>query len=257
MKKTAPLFSILIALLFTSCEKETPQLEQQPIPTPEITPEPTPAPTPEATPTPTPTPEPTPTPTPEARLTPDGAYYVVHALSVTTDYGIHGFPAGKRLRLVREEGGMLVVTDGDVEATVAVGTVSNDLDTLEPLFAGIRVNSQQRVEAEKARSSQITEKRNADLQNAQSQQAEQTQNANQAEARKLLGAIDALDIRIDHAEREIANKNSQSQERREYYRDGVWYTQAPKIITLSRDASGIKELQLERARLSRRLAEIQ
>ena len=74
------------------------------------------APTPEPTPEPTPVPTPAPTPEPEARFAPEGVLFVVRRFSETHDGGVRGFSEGAEVRLLRQEEGYYVVTDGVVEA---------------------------------------------------------------------------------------------------------------------------------------------
>jgi endonuclease/exonuclease/phosphatase family metal-dependent hydrolase len=71
---------------------------------------------PPPTPTPTPTPEPTPEPEPEARFAPEGILYVVKRFSEPHEDGVRGFSPGAEVRLLRQEAGYYVVTDGVVDA---------------------------------------------------------------------------------------------------------------------------------------------
>jgi hypothetical protein len=66
--------------------------------------------------TPTPVPSPSPTPEPEARFAPEGVLYVVRRFSEQHDGGVRGFSEGTEVRLLRQEAGYYVVTDGVVEA---------------------------------------------------------------------------------------------------------------------------------------------
>jgi endonuclease/exonuclease/phosphatase family metal-dependent hydrolase len=70
---------------------------------------------PTPTPTPTPAPTPRPTPEPEARYAPEGVLFVVKRFSETHDGGVRGFSEGAEVRLLRQEAGYFVVTDGVVE----------------------------------------------------------------------------------------------------------------------------------------------
>jgi len=83
--------------------------EKKRTPPPVVT---TPAPTPTASPTPTPVA----TPEPEARYAPEGVLFVVKRFSETRDGGVRGFSEGTEVRLLRQEAGYYVVTDGVVEA---------------------------------------------------------------------------------------------------------------------------------------------
>ncbi len=73
----------------------------------------TPVPTP--LPTPTPAPSPSPTPEPEARFAPEGVLFVVKRFSEKHDGGVRGFSEGTEVRLLRQEAGYYVVTDGVIE----------------------------------------------------------------------------------------------------------------------------------------------
>jgi len=80
-----------------------------------------------------PTPAPTPAPTPQVRLAPDGVFFVVKAFSMQTDDGIRGFPILKEVRLVREEGDDLIVSDGQAEGRAPKANFTNDLDVVDRL----------------------------------------------------------------------------------------------------------------------------
>jgi hypothetical protein len=62
------------------------------------------------------------------RLAPPGVYFLVQHVSVTTVAGVIGFPEGTRVKLVREEGDKMRVTDGTTEIDVEKRKVTNDLD---------------------------------------------------------------------------------------------------------------------------------
>jgi hypothetical protein len=92
----------------------------------------TPIPTPVATPnivkisTPVPTPPP---PPPETRrLAPPGVLYVIQYASVRTASGVVGFVPGARVRLVKDKGDTITVSDGTLKADVPVDNLTNDLD---------------------------------------------------------------------------------------------------------------------------------
>lgn len=72
-------------------------------------------------------------PEPPARLAPDGVFFVVRAFSVQKEDGIQGFPVLKQVRLVREEGGEFVVTDGQAEGRAPKANFTNDLDVVDRL----------------------------------------------------------------------------------------------------------------------------
>lgn len=89
--------------------------------------EPPPAPTPAPTPTTAPTPTPEPTPEPEARYAPEGILYVVTRFSEQHEDGVRGFSPGMEVRLLREEEGYFVVTDGVTESRRPQSWFTRDL----------------------------------------------------------------------------------------------------------------------------------
>lgn len=113
------------------------------VPPAEVAPLPTPAPTPAAT----------PTPTPEARFAPEGVLFVVRRFSETHDGGVRGFSEGAEVRLLRQEEGYYVVTDGVVEARRPRTWFTRDLalarDLREKRLTD-RTQLQKRLEEERA-----------------------------------------------------------------------------------------------------------
>ena len=112
-----------------------------------MTPPPEP-PTPLATPTPTPapTPAPTPEPTPVARFAPEGVLYVVKRFSEPHDGGVRGFSPGTEVRLLRQEAGYFVVTDGEIEARRPRSWFTRDIQLAEELRAQKALTDQQIAE---------------------------------------------------------------------------------------------------------------
>jgi endonuclease/exonuclease/phosphatase family metal-dependent hydrolase len=107
-----------------------------------LTPPPEP-PAPVATPTPTPTPTPAPTPEPVARFAPEGVLYVVKRFSEPHDGGIRGFSPGTEVRLLRQEAGYFVVTDGETEARRPRSWFTRDIQLAEELRAQKALTDQQ------------------------------------------------------------------------------------------------------------------
>jgi endonuclease/exonuclease/phosphatase family metal-dependent hydrolase len=105
---------------------------------------PVPAATP--TPTPTPTPAPTPEPTPVARFAPEGVLYVVKRFSEPHDGGVRGFSPGTEVRLLRQEAGYFVVTDGEIEARRPRSWFTRDIQLAEELRAQKALTDQQIAE---------------------------------------------------------------------------------------------------------------
>ena len=117
-----------------------------------LTPPPEP-PAPVATPTPAPTATPTAEPTPVARFAPEGVLYVVKRFSEPHGGGVRGFSPGTEVRLLRQEAGYFVVTDGETEARRPRSWFTRDIQLAEELRAQKAVTDQQvgeRLAREKA-----------------------------------------------------------------------------------------------------------
>jgi hypothetical protein len=65
---------------------------------------------------------------PVKRLAPPGAFYAVQGFSVTTDSGVRGIRAGTPVRLIKDSGATLRVTDGQQEFDAKREYLTNDLD---------------------------------------------------------------------------------------------------------------------------------
>jgi endonuclease/exonuclease/phosphatase family metal-dependent hydrolase len=107
-----------------------------------LTPPPEP-PAPVATPTPTPTPTPAPTPGPEVRFAPEGVLFVVKRFSEPHDGGVRGFSPGTEVRLLRQEAGYFVVTDGEIEARRPRSWFTRDIQLAEELRTQKALTAQQ------------------------------------------------------------------------------------------------------------------
>ncbi len=110
-------------------------------------------PAPVATPTPAPPPAPTPEPTPVARFAQEGVLYVVKRFSEPHGGGVRGFSPGTEVRLLRQEAGYFVVTDGETEARRPRSWFTRDIQLAEELRAQKAVTDQQvgeRLAREKA-----------------------------------------------------------------------------------------------------------
>jgi hypothetical protein len=120
--------AILLTLLavLAGCSKQETIVRETP---PEVA-APTPAPLAVVKATPPPAPVPTPEPPPK-RLAPEGIFYVIQRISVTTDDGVRAIPVGTGAKLVRQSGLQLVLNDGKSEFTAARSQVTNDLDEAE------------------------------------------------------------------------------------------------------------------------------
>lgn len=160
-------------------------------------------PAPKVEPTPAPTPEPRkvepeqqkvkpepPMPVvPAKRLAPEGVFYAVQAFSVMTDDGIRGIRAGTPLKLIKDTGAILRVTDGKEEFEAKREHLTNDLD-LAAQASGQQVSQQAAnaewhekqkalaamTEQEKAANLAVTQQRVEELnQSAQAAAAQRTQ----------------------------------------------------------------------------------
>ena len=105
--------------------------------------------TPTPTPAPTPTPTPAPTPEPEARFAPEGVLFVVKRFSEPHDGGVRGFSPGSEVRLLRQEEGYFVVTDGEIEARRPRSWFTRDIKLAEELRAQKAFTDQQIAERQR------------------------------------------------------------------------------------------------------------
>ena len=126
-RRSGAMVRVLVAgtalFLVCSCSK-TPV---PPVPTPEPTPVPTPVPTPKPTPVPTPTPPPTPTPVVH-HYAPEGTYFVTEDITVRLKAGLAGIVAGTPVKMLKDNGDTLHVTDTTNEFDVKKSQVTNDID---------------------------------------------------------------------------------------------------------------------------------
>lgn len=128
-----------------------------------------------------------------SRLTEDGEFYLLERVSKVTDVGIVAFAAGKKVKLVKTEGEMMTVTDGQEEVKVEVAKLTRNIEQGEALHA--------RVSAErKATNSAIEGNAQKSAQNADAARAEA-----EASHRDSLKAtkISSLENKIKNAGRTI------------------------------------------------------
>jgi hypothetical protein len=79
-----------------------------------------------------PEPSPPPPPTPVAKhLAPEGVYYLLQRVGVTTKAGVSSVSAGTIVTLVKDLGDKLRVTDGETEFEVERSKLTNDMDVAE------------------------------------------------------------------------------------------------------------------------------
>lgn len=103
-------------------------------------------PAPVATPPPTPAPAPIPEPTPVVRFAPEGVLFVVKRFSEPHEGGVRGFSPGAEVRLLRQEAGYFVVTDGETEARRPRSWFTRDIHLAEELRAQKALTDQQIAE---------------------------------------------------------------------------------------------------------------
>ena len=142
-----------VVTLACSCEKAPAPPPPTPTPAPTPTPTPKPKPTPTPTPTPPPTPPPTPTPTPKPtppKFAADGVYYLMQDVSVRLPAGILGVVAGTEVRLLKDNGDTLHVTDGHDEFDVKKTQVTNELEIAARVrkAADAALSADERVQAQ-------------------------------------------------------------------------------------------------------------
>jgi len=89
-----------------------------------------------------PEPEPEPAPAePEKHLAPEGVYYVLSRISVTTDSGVAGISPGTKVTMIKP-GPPMRVTDGEHEFEATSSQLTNDLDVAAKAY---RMESDQRA----------------------------------------------------------------------------------------------------------------
>lgn len=200
----------------------------------------------------------------EPRLAPQGVYYVAERFSVQTSSGVYGFSVGKQVRLVREEGENLVVTDGVKEATVTPRQVTNDLTVVKALQAGKKVvvarpEEVPRIEPtpdpealEAIRAEKFSRAIERIVAERLAREAAMDAQLRERRRKEYLEELADLDVRIKAAEAEIRQK--QGNQRRGHYRvqGGTLYWLPTSIYSLSADATAISELY-ERRKILREL----
>jgi hypothetical protein len=183
----------VILLTLAACKKqqthETPPAPEVPTLTPSAIPQSTPIATPEQSPVLAPSPATSvesPSPATEA------IYYVVKRFSVSTADGLHGFPVGKKVTLVREEGSDLVVTDGVMEGKASKDSFSTDQKTTEVIQQKhmIAAASNQAVQNAKAQEARLA---------AEKAEKDRQENVNTAKQNRIRTQIQQLDANISAA----------------------------------------------------------
>jgi hypothetical protein len=186
-----------------------------------------------------------PKPTPEARFAPEGVFYVVRAFSVTHDEGIHGFPRGRKVRLVRRSGNVLLVTDGYSEGQAPIDHFTNDLDQAERL---IEESDQLARHAEQRRQQelQLVAENTAQMASEAATSAVQTSQKRRQEAdlrlKKAKLSLEQLEDRISTAQSERSIKGYPIDGGPRRQRDG-------RIFSISPDAANIRQLLEQRLQM--------
>jgi hypothetical protein len=72
------------------------------------------------------------------RLTPEGTLIVIKRFSVKLPDGVHGFPAGKEVRILSEEANEFVVTDGQTEGRAPKDHFTNNIDEADKITGSDR-----------------------------------------------------------------------------------------------------------------------
>ncbi len=186
---------------------------------------------------------PTPIPT---RLAPEGTYFVVKPFSVTHEHGIHGFPAGKKVTLVREDGPDFIVTDGTMEGRAPAEAFTNDLDQAEQLETDASRQHNAMVQARQQHEEQKARKLVEQSQTMAAQARDQKEKALQNQIGRTEVALRNLQDRIDAAQRERSQKGYPSD-------GGPRYNQDGRSVFLSQDAVNIRQLLDERTKLNESL----
>lgn len=187
MKKYISAVLAFTNILLISCQKKTEppvtQREESPV----------------MAPTPTPIPTVTPEPTPQARLAAPGTFYVIKSFSVRTEDGLHGFPVGKQVTLVREGILDLVVTDGIMEGKASKDSFTNDLDVADSLNINAskvhQAVQQARTEQQQTQAQQQSAQNDAIAKDREERQKQQID----ANIRSLRQQKEALSSRINDA----------------------------------------------------------
>lgn len=92
-------------------------------------------------------------PPPPARvLAPDGTFWLIQRIAVTTDAGVTAIPVGTKLTMVADEGQAIKVTDGKREFSALKSQLTNDLAVARQAFsayqAAIQAQSAQSYKAQ-------------------------------------------------------------------------------------------------------------
>lgn len=149
----------VIVTLVCSCSKPPEPPPAPPTPTPRPTPVPT---TPTPTPTPVPVGTPTPTPVPH-HYAAEGTFFVTEEVTVRLKAGLLGVAPGTQVKLVKDKGDTVTVTDGTQQFDLQATQLTNDLDVADKIqkgtqsaeAAGVVFQRQQQAAYEQQQKAQI------------------------------------------------------------------------------------------------------
>jgi hypothetical protein len=175
--------------------------------------------------------------------------YVIKAFSVQHEAGIQGFPQGKKVTLVKEEGNFLVVTDGSINGSAPRDSFTRDLDVVDKVRQALVSAQQQAAQQQQQALSESKEEETRQRQEEASQDYEKKRLGLQDAIDHQEFALQTLQNRISLARRERSDKGYPSDGGTRYVRDGV-------ARFLSPDAAGIRELIQAELRLERRIGEL-
>jgi len=175
---------------------------------------------------------------PVGRLAPEGVLYVTKPFSVITEDGIVGFPAGKKVRLLRSENEDFIVSDGKLEAKASVESFTNNLDEVDALrynaISQARAIEQSRLQQQRIASEKEALEQKAHEQNRHEQQKQKWSDL----AAALKAERDAVNKRISAAARE---RQAKGYPRYGGTRYGGGY-HSTKSVSIGVDASQIEQL---------------
>lgn len=96
--------------------------------------------------------------TPSApRRCPEGVFYLVRKVSVTSDSGVMSAHPGTRVTFVREENGKIIVNNGEMDIPVMQDHLTNDLDEVDAILESATAESISRKKAIEARKAAIVQ----------------------------------------------------------------------------------------------------
>lgn len=198
---------------------EPPAVKAPPPVMAEVRPAPTPKPA-----APTPPEPPTPVP-PVKRLAPEGVYFVLYPVSVTRDEGITRIREGTQVKLLKEAGETVHVTDGRIEFDVQKGYLTNDLDVIarlrgQQLAQQAQVSTLTATEIEKQKQEQAA-KRERQAQEAAASMKEGQRNIALQQLRARLSQLEAAERKLDQEVADVAFRSGSATRDKAMYELGM------------------------------------